>query len=234
MRATRMQNPDLLAAQMERDAVAVRLVGEPRDPRLRGHVAQEPDQVGAVVLVTDVERVPIDRVAAREPAMEGRRHQESHGLVGHLRDCVPGLPRNHLRAERVDHHHPVARDDHPAVEGGRHPRRLVGVKIDVVPRLDSLQAAGALAVGRLRGMRPGTGAETPFGHVRGQRAHDRDDEGGSKESHHTCESNPRCRGRARPIARDISRAPAPRPRRAIGARRSEPTKRRVGRRARSL
>ena len=39
MRPTQMQNPDLLAAQMKRDAAVVGLVGEPREPFLRRRAA---------------------------------------------------------------------------------------------------------------------------------------------------------------------------------------------------
>ena len=189
--AAEVQDADLLAAEVEGHALAVGLVGEPGEALRRGQFGQQAQEVGAVALVGDVERVAVDGVPAGEAAVEGRGHQVADRLVGDRGNRLARFPRNRVGAQRVDDHDALAGDDEPAVERRGHPRRVVGVQVDVVAGLDLLQ----FARGRLPGKRLQAETERPLDRESAQQAQHDGDEYGSQWRH-----------RASPPVRPLGRA----------------------------
>ena len=108
----------LLAAQVERHAIAVGRVRHPGPllvaPKIAAlHLVEE---AGPIVFVSDLEHIAVGQVPLAERVMEWRRHEVTNRLLDDIGDRALCRARDRLGLQSVEHQHAFIRRDDTAVE----------------------------------------------------------------------------------------------------------------------
>ena len=135
MRPADVENLNFLAAEIQRHAVAKRLIRE-SGSLFPGRYVPAPhqfQQIGPIVFVADLQHVRVGHVAFRVVVMKRRGNQSAYRLTNGTGHRLALGPCRRLGIQRVEHHQAFARHDDPAVVGGE--------AVDVVARNDLPQLA---------------------------------------------------------------------------------------------